>query len=101
MSLSDAFNNAKAEKSRGGDTPHTQTTPASQPCKTEGGCGDDEDKEVLRIPGSLDFESHSGGAACGTGAVTIDPFGAVGMLGNLWWRMQLSIGYMASYLFRC
>jgi len=48
---------------------------------------DEDDEEVeLRMPGSLDFEDHNSGPAR---AGTVDPFDAVGMLGNLWWRMQV------------
>ena len=41
----------------------------------------DEDEEVLlHIPGSFDVEDHGGGVARGTGAGTVDPFDAVGLL---------------------
>ena len=40
---------------------------------------------ALRMPGSFDFGDHDSGAAHETpGAGTVDPVGAVGMLGNLW-----------------
>jgi hypothetical protein len=48
---------------------------------------EDEVEEVeLRLPGLFDFEDHDSGAAR---AGTVDRFDAVGMLGNLWWRMQV------------
>jgi hypothetical protein len=48
---------------------------------------EEEDEEVeLRMPGSFDFEDHDSGAAR---AGTVDPLDAVGMLGNLWRRMQV------------
>ena len=48
---------------------------------------DEENEEVeLRMPGSFDFEDHDTGASR---AGTVDPFVAVGMLGNLWQRMQV------------
>jgi hypothetical protein len=47
----------------------------------------DKDEEVeLRMPGSFDFENHDSGVAR---AGTVDPLDAVGMLGNLWRRMQV------------
>jgi hypothetical protein len=47
----------------------------------------DEDEEVeLRMPGSFDFEDHDSGAVR---ARTVDPFDTVGILGNLWRRMQV------------
>ena len=47
----------------------------------------DEDEEVeLLMPGSSDFEDHDSGAAR---AGAVDSFDAVGMLGNLWRRMQV------------
>ena len=56
-----------------------QTTTVSQPRETG------EDEVELRMPGSLDFGDHGGGAAHEMpGAGTVDPVGAVGMLGNLW-----------------
>jgi len=52
---------------------------------------EDGDEEVeLRMPGSFDFGDQGGGAARETpGASTVDSFDAVGMLWNLWWRMQV------------
>ena len=60
----------------------------SQPHNTQ------EDEVVvveLRMPGCFDFGfADPGGAARETpGAGTVDPFDAVGMLGNLWRRMQV------------
>ena len=66
----------------------------SQPHNTQ----EDEEDEVvvveeveLRMPGCFDFGfADPGGAARETpGAGTVDPFDAVGMLGNLWRRMQV------------
>jgi len=95
MSFSDAFNKAKAkaaaeaEEAREGDPPRAQTTTASQPLNMEEG-EEDEEEEELRMPGSFDFGDQGGGAAGETpGADTVDPFDAVSMLGNLWWRMQV------------
>ena len=47
---------------------------------------EEEEEEVeLCMPGSFDFGHHGGGDARETpGAETVDPFDAVGMLGNLW-----------------
>jgi hypothetical protein len=45
----------------------------------------DEEAE-LRMPGSFEFEDHDTGAER---ASNVDPFDAVGMLGNLWRRMQV------------
>ena len=65
-----------------------QKTPASQPRKTEDDVGDDDDDEVLlHVPASFDVEDHGGGVARRAGAETVGPFGAVGMLRNLWRRM--------------
>jgi hypothetical protein len=48
---------------------------------------EEEDEEVeLRMPGSFDFENHDSGAAR---VGTTDLLDAVGMLGNLWRRMQV------------
>lgn len=43
----------------------------------------------LRMPGSFDFGDRSSPAARLAGVGTIDLFDAVGMLGNLWRRMQM------------
>ena len=92
MSFSDAPNKAKAvteaEKVLEGGAPRAQTTTAYRPRKTE---EEEEDDEVdLRVPGSFDFGNQGGGAGCETpGAGTVDPFDAVGMLANLWRRMQV------------
>jgi hypothetical protein len=76
-----------------GDTPRVQTSlTAFEPRKAEE--GEDEEDEVLeiRMPGSFDF-GNSGAAAPVAGAVevptTVDPLDVVGVLGNLWGRMQL------------
>jgi len=46
----------------------------------------DEDEEVeLPMPGLFDFEDYDTGAVR---AGIVDPFDAVGMLGNLWWRAR-------------
>ena len=94
MSFSDALNKAKAaaaaetEKAREGNDapPRGQTTPASQPRKTEADEEEEEEEEEveLRIPGSFDFGDRGRGVAAGE-----TPFDAVDMLGNLWRRMQL------------
>jgi hypothetical protein len=109
MSFSDAINKAKASASaekkgdasasasaeKKGDVPRAQTDPAAfQPRKAEAEEDDDDDDEgvELRIPGSFSFEDVGGGGAAAGGAGgagTDDPFDAVGMLGNLWRRMQL------------
>jgi hypothetical protein len=48
---------------------------------------EDEDEEVEPpMPGSFDFEDHDTDAAR---AGIVDPFDAVGMLGNLWRRRQV------------
>jgi len=95
MSFSDALNKAKAnataetEEAQEGDTPRVQTMTASQPCNMEEG-EEDEEEEKLHIPGSFDFGDQGGGAGCETpGAGTVDPFDAIGMLANLWRRMQV------------
>ena len=55
--------------------------------RAEGDEDEEEDEEVeLRMPGSFQFEDHDNGAAR---AGTVDRFDAVGMLGNLWRRMQV------------
>jgi hypothetical protein len=91
VSFSEAINKAKAsaEAEKKGDEPRTQTNPAAfQPCKTEEEV-DDEEVE-LQIPGSFSFENVGGGVAQGAGgAGTDDPFDAVGMLGNVWRRIQM------------
>ena len=47
----------------------------------------EEVEEVeLRMPGSFEFEDHDTGAER---AGNVDRFDAVGMLGNLWRRMQV------------
>jgi serine/threonine protein kinase len=95
MSFSEAINKAKAsaEAEKKADAPRAQTNPAAfEPRKTEEEEEEeDEEEEVeLRIPGSFSFENVGGGAARGAGgAGTDDPFDAVGMLGNLWRRMQM------------
>ena len=59
---------------------------ASERC-AEGNEDEEEDNEVeLRVPVSFQFEDHDSGAAR---AGTVDAFDAVGMLGNLWRRMQV------------
>jgi len=96
MSFSDALNKAKAkaaaetEEAREGDAPRAQTTAAaSQPRNMEEE-EEDEEEEELRIPGSFDFGDQGGGAGRETpGEGTVDPFDAVGMLANLWRRMQV------------
>jgi len=81
--LNNAQTVAKAEKVREG-CPRVRATPASQPPKTEENTEGGEDEEILPcIPRSFDFEDHGGGAALGAGAGTINPFNAVGVLGNL------------------
>jgi calcium/calmodulin-dependent protein kinase I len=100
MSFSDALNKAKAaaeaEKARGRDAlaPRVQATAAaSQPRNTQEDEEDDEEEGVeLRMPGSFDFgvvDHGAGGARETPGAETVDPFDAVGVLGNLWRRMQV------------
>ena len=95
MSFSDAPNKAKAnaaaetEEAQEGDTPRVQMTTASQLRNMEEG-EEDEEEEKLHIPGSFDFGDQGGGAGRETpGAGTVDPFDAVGMLANLWRRMQV------------
>jgi len=51
--------------------------------RAEGGEGEEVE---LRMPGSCDFENHDSGVAR---AGAVDPLDAVGMLGNLWWHMQV------------
>jgi calcium/calmodulin-dependent protein kinase I len=119
MSFSDAIKKAKvaaaataeADKVRDEGGQQAQAT-TSQPIKTqhvvprrdnekggeahvaserraEGDEDEEEDEEVeLRIPGSFDFENHDSGAARAR-AGAVDSFDAVGMLGNLWRRMQV------------
>jgi len=93
-SFSDALNKAKAkaaagaEGAREGDAPRVQTTTASQPRKTEEDEDDDEEEE-LRVPRSFDFGDQGGGAVRKTPGAGIDPFDAVGVLANLWRRMQV------------
>ena len=61
---------------------------AHQPRKTEEDEEEADDNEVeLRMSGSFDFGDHGGGAAVGVG--TVGPFGAVGVLENLWRGVQL------------
>jgi len=98
MLFSDALSKAKAaaktEKAREGDGPRAQTmttttTTASQPRNMEED-EEEEEEEELRMPRSFDFGDQGGGAVGETpGASTVDPFDAVGMLGNLWRRMQV------------
>ena len=55
--------------------------------RAEGDEDEEEDEEVeLRVPGSFEFEDRDSGAAR---AGAVDSFDAVGMLGNLWRRMQV------------
>jgi hypothetical protein len=99
MSFSNALNKAKAaaetEKAREGDAaPRTQTTAmAPQPRNAQEDEEDEEEEGVeLRMPGSFDFgftDHGAGGARETPGAETTDPFDAVGVLGNLWRRMQV------------
>ena len=96
MSFSDALNKAKAKaaaetkEAREGDAPCAQTTAASQLRNTEEDEKDDDEEEELHMPGSFDFGDQGGGAARETpGASTVDPFDAVGVLANLWRRMQV------------
>lgn len=80
------LDDAKAEAAPDGAYTRAQTTVASQPSKTEDDGEDEEAKESpLRLHGSFDFESHSGGAARGAGGGSIDP---MGVFENLWWWMQ-------------
>jgi len=95
ISFSDALNKAKAkaaaetEETREGDAPRAQTTTASQPRNMEEE-EEDEEEEELRIPGSFDFGDQGGGAGREMpGAGTVDPFDAIGLLANLWRRMQV------------
>jgi hypothetical protein len=94
MSFSDALNKAKTaaetEKAREGGARAT-TAAASRPRNTQEDEEDGEEEEVeLRMPGSFAFGDHGGGGARRTpGADTVDPFDAVGVLGNLWRRMQV------------
>jgi len=96
MSFSDALNKAKAkaaaetEEAREGDAPRAQTTTAASQPRSMEEDEEDEEEEELRIPGSFDFGDQGGGAGRETpGAGTVDPFDAVGMLANLWRRMQV------------
>jgi hypothetical protein len=95
MSFSEAINKAKtsAEAEKNGDAPRAQASPAAfEPRKVEEEEEEeDDDEEVeLRIPGSFSFENVGGGAAQAAGdAGTADAIDAVGLLGNLWRRMQL------------
>ena len=79
MSFSDALYKAKAaaeaERLREGDSSCAQTMVAPQPRKTV----EDEGEVVeLRMPRSLDFVDHGGGAVRETpGAGIVDPFGVV------------------------
>lgn len=43
----------------------------------------------LRMRGSFDFGDRGNGVARQAGVGTIDLFDAIGMLGNLWRRMQM------------
>ena len=77
-----------------GDARHVQTSPTVfEPCKAEEEEDEEEDEESeLRMPGSFDL-GNSGAAAPATGAAggpaTVDPLDVVGVLGNVWRRMQL------------
>ena len=95
MLFSDALNKAKAraaaetEEAREGDAPCVQTTAASQPRNMEEDKKDEEEEELC-MSGSFNFGDQGGGAGRETpGAGTVDPFDAIGMLANLWWRMQV------------
>ena len=95
MSFSDALNKAKAkataetEGAWEGDASRAQTATASWPRNMEEEEEDGEEEE-LRIPGAFDVGDQGGGAGHETpGASTVDPFNAVGMLANLWRRMQV------------
>ena len=86
---------AETEEVWEGDAPCAQTTTAaSQPRIME---EDEEDEgegegegEELRMPGSFDFGDQGGGAVReAPGVGTVDPFDAVGVLANLWRRMQV------------
>jgi len=92
MSFSDALSKAKAKAAAEtkeaceGDAPHAQTTTvAFQPRNME-----EEEEEELHIPRSFDFGDQGSGAGREMpGAGTVDPFDAIGMLANLWQRMQV------------
>ena len=96
MLFSDAPNKANAaaetEKARERDiAPCAQAAAVvPQPRNTL----EDEEEVELRMPGSLDFGfADPGGAAHETpGVGTVDPFDAVGVLRNLWRRMQVRYG---------
>jgi hypothetical protein len=72
-------------KRRESGTPRAQTTPESQPRKTEDDAEDDE-VALLHIPGSFDFGDSAARGAC---VGSFDSFGVVDTLGNLWRWMQL------------
>ena len=98
MSISDALNKTKAtaesEKAREEDVaPRTQAMTLASHSRNsqEDEEGEEEEGVELRMPGSLDFGfADPGGAARETpGAGTVDPFDAVGVLGNLRRRMEV------------
>jgi UDP-N-acetylmuramyl tripeptide synthase len=98
MSFSEAIAKAKAaaeaENLKKEDAPRAQTSStAFEPRKAEEEEDEEDDEEFeLRMPGSFDL-GNSGAAAPATGAAggpaTVDPLDVVGVLGNVWRRMQL------------
>jgi len=66
--------------------PHRGDTAAEKPTEDD----DDDDEVELRIPGSFDLgDAGGGGAGAGIHAGTASPCDTVGVLENLWRRMQL------------
>ena len=90
MTFSDAVNKIKAaveaKRARDEDTPGAHTATSFQP---RGRVDDVDEEEEMRMLGSFDLGDHGNSVAREAGARNVDLFDAVGMLGNLWRRVQL------------
>jgi len=98
LSFSGAISKAKAEKAPGAprETPvapaeAARKTPPSMDGNRDANAASEEDEMVLHMPGSFYFDRRSGAGAGGvTPPVgTVDHYDVIGMLGNLWRRLQL------------
>lgn len=93
--FSDAVDKAEAaveaKRAPEEDMPGVQTTTGSELRGREEDVGEEKKNVELRMPRSFDFgdPSHGSGVAREADVGNVDLFDAVGMLGNLWRRMQL------------
>ena len=77
---------AQATASQPHKTQHDNEMGSNARAAAERRAEEEDEEDGPCMPGSFDFEDHDNGAAR---ASTVDPLDAVGMLGNLWRRMQV------------